>query len=428
MTTALLCAYRNLTAAALPFAMRGAGRKLRAHGVGEDRIRERLGHATEPRPDAPLIWFHAASVGESLSVLTLIRRMGDRLPGHEFLITSGTATSAAILAKRMPPRCRHQFAALDAPGPVARFLAHWRPDAAIFVESELWPLTLTATRATGARLALLNARMSAKSVRGWSKFPKTARAVLDSFSVFLTQNAIMADHLRLMGADPARIRPGSNLKASSDPLPVDQAALAELQTALGPRPVWAASSTHPGEEAEVIAAHKALLARHPDLCLILIPRHPERGSDVAALLHDAGLSHARRSAGEALGADMPVYLADTMGETGTWYAAAPIVFLGGSLKPIGGHNPYEPAASGAAILTGRHVTNFAESFDPLLSLGGAQTVADGAEMARAVAGLLTDPGSLDQMRDAAGRFHAASSAALDGVVDLLVAELALEDG
>lgn len=405
-----------------PLAWRSVSRKLRDHGVSEDRCRERLGHATKPRPEGQLVWFHAASVGESLSILTLINRMGQRLPQAEFLITSGTATSAELIAKRMPARTRHQFAPLDAPGPVGRFLDHWKPDAGIFVESELWPVTLARCPAP---LALLNARLSASSVQGWKKRPDTARFVLGQFRLMLTQNAATADNLIAMGADPDRVRSGVNLKSTSDPLPVDTATLAELQTALGDRPVWVASSTHEGEEQPVLDAHKRLLESHPDLCLLLVPRHPERGDAVEALVREAGLTCVRRSKREALDGQQ-VYLADTLGEVGTWYAASPIVFLGGSLKPIGGHNPFEPAQAGAAVASGPHVTNFAETFTPLIAAGGAVEVEDAGRLAGVVAHWLDDSRALEARRKAAKDFAEGQQSALNGIIESLIEALELD--
>ncbi len=424
--TLLLRFYRIVTGLIVPFAYRSVSRKLAAHGVPAQRIHERLGNASLPRPVGSLIWFHAASVGESLSVLTLITRMGERLPGAEFLITSGTATSADLIAKRMPPRTRHQFAPLDATGPVSRFYAHWRPAAGVFVESELWPLMLMDGHAAGVRLALLNARLSAKSVRGWCKRPKTARFVLNLFDLMLTQNRQVADNLLSMGADPARVEVGSNLKSTSAPLPVDAGVLTEMQRALNGRSVWIASSTHPGEEAVVLETHRALLADFPDLMLVLIPRHPERGDEVAGMIGEAGFSQSRRSTGESVRADTQIYLADTLGETGTWYALAPIVFLGGSLRKIGGHNPFEPAQAGAAVITGPHVDNFAETYTPLIASGGAVEAADAGQLADAVTLWLTDDTALGTARAAAGGFVQSQQAVLDRIVDTLCARLGLE--
>lgn len=429
--TLLLRVYRLATALIAPFAYRSVSRKLRDHGVVPLRIHERLGNASLPRPIntvGPLIWFHAASVGESLSVLTLITRMGERLPDAEFLITSGTATSADLIAKRMPPRTRHQFAPLDATGPLKRFYAHWRPHAGIFVESELWPLMLTDGRAAGVRLALLNARLSDKSVRSWQKRPKTARFVLGQFALMLTQNQKTADNLLSMGADPDRVQVGSNLKSTSAPLPVDAGVLTQIQSDLKGRPVWIASSTHPGEEAVVLAAHRALVTQTPDLCLLLIPRHPTRGDEVASLIAKAGFTQTRRSTNETLGPDTQVYLADTLGETGTWYALAPIVFLGGSLRPIGGHNPFEPALAGGAVITGPHVTNFAETYTPLIAAGGAVEVANADQLAKAVALWMADTATLNTARAAAASYVATQQAALDGIIETLCSALDLGAG
>ncbi|MGR3563884.1 MAG: 3-deoxy-D-manno-octulosonic acid transferase [Heliomarina sp.] len=424
-STALFRIYRGLTRAGLPLAFRSVARKLRGFGVSEDRIAERLGKPTEQRPEGPLVWIHAASVGESLAVLTLITRLADRLPAHHFLITSGTATSAELIAKRLPPRTRHQFAPLDSEDPIRRFLGHWRPDAAIFVESEIWPLMLVRTRESGARLALINARLSEKSVQGWQKFPKTAAYVLEQFDLFLTQNPENSANLRAMGAAPDRIETGFNLKSTSAPLPVDDETVSTFRETLGQRPAWIASSTHPGEEEIVLAAHRKLLERHPDLCLILIPRHPERRAEIGQLITNAGMACASRSRGEWPQPDQEVYLADSLGEMGTWYATAPIVLLGGSLLPIGGHNPYEPADAGAAILTGPHIPNFAESYAPLFSLGAAQQVAGAEEIFHAVDQLLSNTEELDKTRKAAAGFARGRQSRLEEVADTVCTALNL---
>ena len=424
--TLLYHLYRGATAGLAPFALRKVTAKLRAAGVDETRLAERRGQATLPRPAGPLIWFHGASVGETLSVLTLIRHLGERLPKAEFLITSGTATSAELVAKRMPPRTRHQFAPVDAPGAVARFLDHWRPDAGIFVESELWPNVLVAARARGVRLALINARLSEKSARDWRKFPDTARFVLDQFSAYVAQNQTSADLLRSMGADPDRLSVGVNLKLTSDPLPVDQTLLEQTRAALAGRPVWVASSTHPGEDELVIAAQQTLLRDRPDLCLLLAPRHPERGDAVAAMLRNAGLGTAQRSKGEALDGHQ-VYLADTLGEVGTWYALSRIVLMAGAFAPLGGHNPIEPAQAGAAVITGPEHFNFAETYGPLLKLGGAVEVRDATALAMAVTRWLDQPETLDSAARAAHDYVDRQRAALDRIMDTIIKALDLDD-
>lgn len=422
--TGLYRAYALLSAVIFPFVARARVNKLRSADVPVHRAHEILGHATERRPAGTLIWFHAASVGESLSVLSLIAAMGRARPDARFLITSGTPTSAKLIAARMPPRCQHQFAPLDANGPVRRFLKVWRPDAVVLVESELWPNTLVCCRKAGLPVALINARLSEKSLKGWAKRPKTARFLLHDFVLVLTQTTAMAQSLLGLGTPADRTMKGVDLKSLSAPLPVHAKSLERITTALNNRPVWAACSTHAGEEIGVLKAHTELLKTYPDLCLILAPRHPERSNEVAALIQAQNLSHTRRSAdGLPTG---QVYLADTLGELGIWYATAPFVFLGGSLLPIGGHNPYEPAHAGAAVLSGIHVTNFAETFGALEAAGGARLVADADDLALRADAWLRHPDTLDQARKSSAKFAKAQSGTLDEVANQVIDALGID--
>jgi 3-deoxy-D-manno-octulosonic-acid transferase len=419
--------YVGLTVLLVPIASFLVMRKLRRAGVTVPRTHEVIGHATEPRVGAgPLVWFHAASVGESLSVLALITRMGDMLPRAHFLITSGTPTSAELVTRKLPPRTVHQFAPLDAPGPLGRFLKHWRPAAAIFVESEIWPQMLRRTRARGTRMALVNARLSEGSRKGWQKYPATAAYVLEVFDLILSQNDAMAQAMVEMHAPADRVARGINLKSLSEPLGTDPATLAQVRAALQGRPVWVAASTHPGEEEQVIEAHARLLATHPDLALILVPRHPERGAEVARLIEGRGLSFARRSAGELPRAGVAVYLADTLGELGNWYALTDIVFLGGSLKRIGGHNPFEVAQAGAAVLSGPHVFNFEETFREMNREKALVTVVDAVDLQAQVARLLDNPQACDAAVRAAGRVVEGKADQLDTIARRLIRALELE--
>ncbi len=345
--------------------------------------------------------------------------MGRMLPDAEFLITSGTPTSADLVARRLPPRSRHQFAPLDAPGPVRRFLRHWSPQAAIFVESELWPQMLMLGHQSGMPLALVNARMSPRSVAGWRKRPKTAAMVLSSFRLILTQTAELARAMVDLGADPAHVRQGVNLKALSEPLPIDAELVETMKQHIGHRPVWVAASTHPGEEDMVLDAHARLLESHPDLLLILAPRHPQRGEEVAQVIAARGWPTPRRSAGEW--PDGPVFLADTLGELGSWYALTHFVFLGGSLQPVGGHNPYEVAQSGAAVLSGPHVFNFAETFAAMTRTGSTKMVDDGDDLAVKAGAWLARLSCLRGRPDRGGRIprRAGGPARCDGgAIDL----------
>jgi len=415
--------YRVAAGLVAPVAWRRVSARLAEQGVPAARRRERMGHASAPRPEGRLIWFHAASVGESLSVLRLIGRLGGMLPDAGFLITSGTATSARVVADRLPPRTAHQFAPLDTRPALRRFLGHWRPDAAVFVESELWPQMLIETRAAGVPMALVNARLSDGSARGWKRFAATARFLMNHFRMIHCQDARTAGHLRALGL--AQARHGVNLKALAGALPVDEAALADMRARIGARPLWLASSTHPGEDEIVLAAHKAVLAAQPSALVILVPRHPERAGAIAGLITGAGLAVARRSGGEEIGETTQVYLADTLGETGLWYALAPLTCLCGSFTTVGGHNPYEPAHAGSAILHGPLYANFAEAYAGMDAADAARQVADAPALGGAVAGLLADRAALGAMRAAARAFAARQEDVLDAFAEALCAALSL---
>ncbi|WP_259400224.1 3-deoxy-D-manno-octulosonic acid transferase [Roseovarius sp. SCSIO 43702] len=399
----------------------GVRRKLTAGGTDPARFRERLGHATAPRPEGRLLWFHAASVGESLSILRLIEHMGARDPDLSFLITSGTATSGAVLSKRLPPRTIHQFAPLDTRAALRRFLAHWHPDAGLFVESELWPHMIEEADAAGVPLGLVNARISDASARGWRRFAGSARHILGHFRLIHCQDIRTEQHLRTLGLDHARA--GGNLKAASGPAPFDAAELDALHARLGARPVWVASSTHPGEEEIVLAAHRQLLVAHPDLLLILVPRHPDRAGAIMAAGTDMIPTWHRRSTDGAFEPSSQVYIADTMGETGLWYALAPIVFLGGSLTPVGGHNPYEPAHAGAVVLHGPLYANFAQAYAEIDAHGGGVEVRDAPEMADQIRHFLTDRQALDNAREKSRDFARAQTEILDDMATRITAAL-----
>lgn len=421
--TGLLRAYAVLARGLAPLAYLRVRRKLARHGTDPARFGERLGHATLPRPTGRLAWFHAASVGESLSVLRLIEQMGAQFPALSFLITSGTATSADLVARRMPPRTCHQFAPLDSPAAVTRFLDHWCPDAGVFVESELWPNMLRGAQARGVPLALLNARISDRSARGWTRIAVTARHLLDLFAMIHTQDARTTAHLHRLNI--AQASTGVNLKALAGPLPVDGAALRTLENTLGPRPVWVASSTHPGEEQVMLQAHAKVLRHHADALLILVPRHPDRAREIVKLIDAQGLKTAQRSAGHLPDAATQVYLADTLGETGLWYRLCPIVCLGGSFTPVGGHNPYEPAHAGAAVLHGLLYANFTGAYAAFHQNGGATEVADADALAASVADLLDNPDALAAQRALSTGFAAAQDGQMGALIETLSRALRL---
>jgi 3-deoxy-D-manno-octulosonic-acid transferase len=390
----LLAAYLALGPVLQPLAPLLLKRRLAQGKEDPARWREKLGHPTLPRPHGPMIWLHAVSVGEGLSVLPLLTRLV--ASGATVLVTSTTVTSARLLADRLPKGCLHQFLPLDLPGPVTRFLDHWRPDLAVFVESEFWPRLLRDTQARNIPMVLVNARISEKSARNWRRVPGLARAILSGFTALTAPEPRVAALLAELGADPARIRTTGSLKRGTGRLPVDADALAELRDAIGSRKTSLAASTHPGEEEAILDAHQAL----GDRLLILAPRHPARGAAIRDLVSARGLTVAQRARQEPITPATQVYLADTLGEMGLWFDLCPTSFIGGSLVPVGGHNAYEAVAHGSAVITGPEVGNFAALYDSLLKAKGAVMVPDAAALAQAIR-TLDDPARLTAQTEAA---------------------------
>ncbi len=411
------------------------------------RLPERRGIDPTPRPPGRLLWLHAASVGETVSILPVLTELVEQAPDASVLLTTGTLTSARLLAQRLPElglerRVLHRFVPLDVPGWVARFLDHWRPDAAGFVESELWPNLVAACRARRVPVMLLNARLSEHSFARWRRLRGAARDLLGGFTRIEAQSDADAERLRALGAH-AVIVPG-NLKFAAPPLPVDTTELERLRNRLQDRPVWLAASTHPGEEAIVLTAHRALAEAHSGLLTIIAPRHPERGARVAkeadrflragvagpphptlspkqgerALLLPLPLGGEGRGEGgpcesvtqRSAGQDPPeggVWIADTLGELGLLYRLSRIAFIGRSLLPPGGgQNPLEAARLGCAIAVGPHTGNFSDIVRILEEAGAAARMADAESLAAWVSAMLRDPGA----REAAGRAGVAAAA------------------
>lgn len=347
--------YRQLAAAARPLARGVLSWRARRGKEEPARIGERQGIARVPRPDGRLVWVHAASVGETNAVLPLIGELRSARPDVAVLLTTGTVTSAGLARDRLPAGCIHQYVPLDVPAYVRRFLDHWRPDAVLLTNSELWPNLILEASGRGIRLGLLNARMSSRSLARWRRRPAMARALLGRFDVVLAQSDKLARRLVELGASGARA--SGNLKFDAPPPPVDDAARQLLVAALGNRPRLLAASTHAGEEDTIGEVHAALKPEHPRLLTIIAPRHPQRGAEIARRLEARGLAVALRSAGALPSATTDVYVADTIGELGTLYAIAPIAFVGGSLVEHGGQNPIEAVRHGAVVLTGPHWSN-----------------------------------------------------------------------
>ena len=388
---ALWALIASLLAPLLPFYLR---RRVAKGKEIAERLAERQGHGAA-RPPGRLIWCHAASNGETLSLLPLLEALARQDPALSFLVTTGTVTSARLLEQRLSPelapRTQHRFLPLDVPRWVARFLEGWRPDLAVIVESELWPNMLAEADRQGVPMALINARMSARSARSWGWVPGFARALLGRFALILAQTE--ADTARFATLAGRPVPCWGNLKYAAPPLPADPAELARLTLTWEGRPVWLAASTHPGEDEIILAAHRLLAPDQPGLLTVIVPRHPQRGPDIAALAGD--LSVARRGAGQEAGPGVAVYVADTLGELGLFYRLARVALIGGSLVPHGGQNPLEAARLGCPIITGPHHFNFGEIITRLSAAHALVKTPDGPGAAQALAGniahLLSDP-------------------------------------
>jgi 3-deoxy-D-manno-octulosonic-acid transferase len=365
------------------------------------RLPERYGEDATPRPDGRLLWLHAASIGETVSILPVLAALHQMAPDLHMLLTTGTVTSAEMLGRRLPELglegwVIHRFAPLDVPAWARRFLTHWRPEVAAFVESEIWPSLIEAARAGGLPLALINARLSPRSFAHWRRIGGFAAHLFGAFSLVQAQSRHDAERLRRLGA--AHVEAPGNLKFAALPLPVPRIELQRLRHAIGTRPVWLAASTHPGEESMAVAVHHGLAARHPGLLTIIVPRHPERGADIAALID--GLPVTRRAAGEGPPEESGIWVADTLGELGLFSSAAGVVFVGGSLVPHGGQNPLEPARLGCAVAVGPHVQNFVEPVEVLEAAGALTRLADAEALADWVDLLLGDSGMRRMMGEA----------------------------
>lgn len=327
------------------------------------RFSERLGHPGFPRPEGSLIWMHAASVGEIMSVLPLITYINEKYADINILVTTGTVTSAKLLDKRLPKKVMHQYVPIDKLPTVLRFLNHWRPDFVLWVESELWPNLIIETHKTGCPMAQINARISKNSFNKWQKCITLANHILESFTINLSQSNEDKDRYTALGSPNAKYV--GNLKYDADPLPADPKETGQLVNMIGNRPIWIAASTHFGEEELIAYTHKILLETHKNLLLIIIPRHPDRGKEIKNLLDTLELKSSIRSENEMIDEETNIYIANTIGELGIFYRLANIVFMGGSLVEHGGQNPLEAARLQCSLLTGVYTENFIKIYSEL---------------------------------------------------------------
>jgi 3-deoxy-D-manno-octulosonic-acid transferase len=409
-----------------PLAFRLLSRRLRRGKEHPERMTERLGQASIARPAGPLVWVHGASVGEMLAVISLIERL--RAQHFAVLVTSGTVTSAALAEQRLPDGVLHQFVPLDVPRFVQRFLDHWRPGLALFVESDLWPNLICSCAARRIPMIVINGRLSERSFSRWRRVPGVIAALLNRFDLCLTQSAADAERYAKLGAP--RVSATGNLKLDLPAPPADDAVLGRLKQIVGKRPVVVAASTHPGEEAAVIGAHRRLRAKFPTLLTIIVPRHPARGESIAEIAKSAGVAIALRSRRAQPMPDIGVYIADTLGELGLMYRLAPTAFMGGSLAQHGGQNPIEAIRLGAAVIHGPHVWNFADIYASLDGAHGAEQVADEEALAARLGVWLADPTARQAAADAAAATVQKLGGALERTwtaLDPYLMQLRLED-
>jgi 3-deoxy-D-manno-octulosonic-acid transferase len=411
-----LSAYRIVTAAGgaalAPLVLK---RRLKRGKENAERIAERRGEPGVPRPPGPLVWVHGASVGEFIAVLQLVERICAQ--GLTVLMTTGTVTSAELAQKRLPVGALHQFIPLDMPSFITRFLDHWQPDLALFVESDLWPNIILNASAREIPMVLVNGRISARSYDRWRRFPRTIAALLRRFDLCLVRSRDDEERFGALGAP--RIRVTGNLKFDVPVLPADAGKLAALTSAARGRAVVVAASTHPGEESIIVDAHRRLRDVHPELLTIIAPRHPQRGAEVGEIAAAAQLQPALRSRGALPERNTDVYVFDTLGELGLAYGIAPIVFMGGSLVPHGGQNPIEAIKFGSAILHGPHVSNFADIYEDLARDGGAVPVRDAGALTSQIGTWLCDGATRDTVAERGKRYVDMSSGVLDRTLSAL---------
>jgi 3-deoxy-D-manno-octulosonic-acid transferase len=401
--------YRRLSTAMVPLSPALIKRRLKQGKEDPARIGERRGISQDVRPHGPLVWIHGASVGEVLAAAALIEKL--RALNIRILLTSGTVTSAAIVAKRFPADIIHQYVPYDSPRYVARFLDHWRPSLALFIESDLWPNLILSSAARRLPMVLINGRMSHRSFPRWRRVAGTIAALLGRFDVCLAQSHVDAERFTALGS--RNVITTGNLKLDVPAPPADSARLERLMAVTRGRPIIVAASTHPGEEEILLEAHRTLARFFPSLLSVIVPRHPGRGEAVARTIAASGLHVALRSREESPTATTDVYVADTMGELGLFYRLAPIVFMGGSLVPHGGQNPIEAAKLGASIVHGPHVFNFTDVYEALDSAGGARRADTLEALVKQLGQLLADPAARDLSVGAAERVVEQLGGALD---------------
>ncbi|HRK97897.1 MAG: 3-deoxy-D-manno-octulosonic acid transferase [Alphaproteobacteria bacterium] len=394
-------------------------RRVRQGKEDPDRIQERFGQASCARPSGTLMWVHVASVGEALSVLTMIDIFLQQNPDAHVLITTITKTAALLLDKRLPDRAFHQYLPVDRPKWVRYFLDHWKPDIVLWAESELWPFMIAELGKRRLPVALLNARLSPQSFKNWTRARTLAEKLLSSFTVIMTQTERDKEYFDALGGRSVVVT--DNIKYCAPPLPCSPDDLAQLREAIGQRPAWVYASTHQGEEELALEVHRALVKKLPDLLTIVIPRHPERAAGIESFYKEHGVMTGIKSKNNIPTSAMDMYVVDQMGELGLFYRVAPLACIGRSFSDDGGggHNPLEAALLGCAVLHGPHIQNLQEIFDQMDRAGAAVPVAHRNDLAHALLEFLKNPERLSQQQRVGYDFAVSKSHILSRVIQEL---------
>jgi len=413
----LVFAYKNLMKRSTPLLEAYLSYRMRKGREDPLRFPERRGRPSKERENAPLVWFHAASVGEAQSLLVLIQRMLDDYPNIQVMVTTGTVTSASLLAERLPSRAFHQYMPVDHPDWTENFLDHWRPDMVIWSESEFWPNMLMGIQERSIPAVLLNARISRKSFFLWHLARGAIGQMLGTFQLCLGQNQAEVVRLRRLGASDVRV--SGNLKYAAVPLPCNEEKLEILKNIIGSRPLVLWASTHQGEEEIAFRVHKELGKSVPKLLTIIVPRHPQRGGMISGLAELEGLSVVCRSKGRLPQKTDDLYIADTLGELGLFYRLSRVCVLGGSFMPVGGHNPIEPAQLGCQIFYGPHIFSFISICEDFENLSAVLRVENEDVLVRNLVLALRDPEHFSAMSAAARDWTQRQAHIVDETSDLL---------
>ena len=412
----LIKIYNTLIRILYPLVISRYIKKRKANGKEDiKRFNERIGKPQKKRPEGKLIWFHGASVGESISMLPLINKLLELYPTAHVMVTTGTLTSADIMAKRLPERAFHQYITIDNPKFTNRFIKHWQPDLVLWFESDFWPAMLSTIKKKNIPLILVNGRISNKSFKRWQQFDFISKELLNCFTFCLGQSEEDAYRLRVLGAKDSMCL--GNLKYAGLPIPINEKDKEELQKEIGNRPTWLVGSTHDDEETKIGRKLKDIQKQVSNLLTIIAPRHPTRGEEIQKALTELGFKTALRSKGEKIGKEMEIYIADTIGEMGLWYSLCPIVFIGGSLIPHGGQNFMEPSRMKKAVMVGPYMHNFTDAMNRAKKADAIIQVSDADELKDMVIQLLTDKDLLEAKMSLAYNWANSENKVLDSILE-----------